>query len=130
MIIDTSALVALLRAEAETPAITTAMREANSLKMSAATVVEARVVMTAKAGSIGRRLLDTIIKEAQIEIVTLTSAQADFASQAFIDYGRGSGSQAKLNYGDCFSYALAAETGEELLYVGNDFAHTDLLSAI
>ena len=130
MIVDTSALVAVLRNEPETPEIKTALRRANSRKISAATLVEARVVMTSKAGAVGRRHLDSLIKEAQIHVIGVTPVQADLASQAFADFGRGSGSQAKLNYGDTFSYALAAETGEELLYIGDDFTHTDLRSAL
>lgn len=130
MIVDTSALVAALRNEPQASAIKTAMKRASSLKMSTATLVEARVVMTSKAGAVGRRLLDSLVKEAEVETVALTSQQADLASQAFSDFGRGSGSSAKLNFGDCFSYALAAHTGEELLYIGDDFAHTDLPSAL
>ena len=86
--------------------------------------------MSSKAGAVGRRLLDSLVKEARIVTVPLTAAQADLASQAFTDFGRGSGSLAKLNYGDCFSYALAAETGENLLFVGDDFTRTDLRSAL
>lgn len=86
--------------------------------------------MSSKAGAIGRRLLDSLVKEADIAVVPLTAAQTDLASQAFTDFGPGSGSPAKLNYGDCFSYALSAETGEDLLFVGDGFAHTDLRSAL
>lgn len=130
MIIDTSALIAILRNEPATPRIKDALRQAESRQISAATLVEARVVMTSKTGASGRRHLDSLVKEARIETVDVTPVQADLASQAFTDFGRGSGSPAKLNYGDCFSYALAADTGEALLYVGEDFTHTDLRSAL
>lgn len=130
MIIDTSALIAILRNEPATPRIKDALRQAESRQISAATLVEARVVMTSKTGASGRRHLDSLVKEARIETVDVTPVQADLASQAFTDFGRGSGSPAKLNYGDCFSYALAADTGEALLYVGDDFTHTDLRSAL
>ncbi|WP_120006878.1 type II toxin-antitoxin system VapC family toxin [Nesterenkonia muleiensis] len=130
MVVDTSALVAVLRNEAAAAAVLKALRHAPSLTMSAAALVEARAVMSSKAGPVGRRLLDSLIREVQIATVPLSAAQADLASQAFTDFGRGSGSPAKLNYGDCFSYALAAETGEELLFVGDDFTHTDLRSAL
>lgn len=130
MIVDTSALVAILRNEPETPKIKNALRRASSRSISAATLVEARVVMTSKAGAVGRRHLDSLIKESRIEVIDVTPAQADLASQAFTDFGRGSGSQAKLNYGDTFAYALAAHTGEELLFIGDDFTHTDLRSAL
>src|SRR5690625_3891390 len=85
------------------------MQRASSLKMSSATLVEARAVMTSRAGAVGRRLLASLVKADRVEIVALTSAQADLASQAFSDSGRGSGSPAKLHYGDCFSYDLAAQ---------------------
>lgn len=130
MIVDTSALVAVLHNEAAATAVLRALRHAPSLKISAATLAEARVTMSSNAGPVGRRLLDSLVREAQIATVPLSPAQADLASQAFTDFGRGSGSPAKLNYGDCFSYALAAETGEELLFVGDDFTQTDLHSAL
>ena len=76
------------------------------------------------------RRLDDLLREAQIVIEPVTEAQARIARDAYRDYGRGSGHPARLNFGDCFAYALARETGERLLFKGDDFAHTDVTPAI
>lgn len=126
MIIDTSALVAVLNQEPQWRDILEILRQATKRRMSSATLVEARIVMISKKGAAGRRALDRIIRDFRIEVEDLTERQADLAADAFRDYGRGSGSQAGLHFGDCFSYALADETGEPLLYVGADFSHTEI----
>jgi ribonuclease VapC len=79
---------------------------------------------------ISSRRLDDLIREAQIVIEPVTEAQAHIARQAYRDYGRGSGHPARLNFGDCFAYALARATGEPLLFKGGNFRHTDIAPAI
>jgi ribonuclease VapC len=98
--------------------------------MSAANFVEAAIVIDASRDPIATRRLDDLISEAQLVIEPVTEAQARIAREAYRDFGRGSGHPAKLNFGDCFAYALARGTGEPLLFIGNDFALTDVASAI
>lgn len=129
MIIDTSALFAVLAEEPEAPAFRRALAEAPSPKVSAATLVEARVVVEARLGPRQRRKLDALLRESSAEIVPFDEEQATIASDAYRDFGKGSGHPARLNLGDCYSYALASQTGEPLLYKGEDFSHTDLRSA-
>nr|WP_246301159.1 type II toxin-antitoxin system VapC family toxin [Microbacterium immunditiarum] len=105
-----------------------AMASANRRLMSAATYVEASVVIDARQNPVASRLFDELFDD--IEIVPATAEQARIAREAYRDYGRGSGHPARLNFGDCFSYALATERREPLLYVGGDFAHTDIRSAL
>jgi ribonuclease VapC len=71
-----------------------------------------------------------LVREAEIVIEPVTEEQAHIARQAYRDYGRGSGHPARLNFGDCFAYALARATGEPLLFKGDDFRHTDIASAV
>ena len=98
--------------------------------MSAATRVELHVVVERWRSPLHVRRTQELLLAVGVEIVPLTSEHAEIAREAFLTYGRGMNSRAKLNLGDCFSYALAKATGEPLLFVGNDFTHTDLLAAI
>ena len=98
--------------------------------MAAATFLEAAVVVDALGDPVKSRRLDALIQGLHIEIVDTTAEQARIARAAYRDFGKDSGHAAQLNYGDCFSYALAAATGEPLLYKGNDFSETDLRSAL
>ncbi|WP_159621900.1 type II toxin-antitoxin system VapC family toxin [Ruania rhizosphaerae] len=129
MIVDTSALVAVLLGEEDAEAIADALAR-GPVRISAATVVEARVVLLAKVGPHGRRRLDALLLEADVEIVPTDAAQADVAADAYRDYGKGTGHPASLNLGDCFSYALATVLREPLLYKGGDFSHTDIRSVL
>ena len=97
--------------------------------MSAATYVEAGIVADTRGPLLGRAL-DEVLADFDIEVEPLTAEQARIARQAYRDYGRGSGHAANLNFGDCFSYALAAAEREPLLFVGDDFGHTDIRSAL
>lgn len=127
MVIDTSALVAILLNEPERRIFTEAIEEAESRLLSAASLVEASMVLETKFGSEGARQLDLLIERADIEIVAVDAEQARAARRAFSQYGKGR-HPAGLNYGDCFTYALARVLGETLLYKGEDFSHTDLTS--
>jgi ribonuclease VapC len=130
MIIDASALIAILRNEAEAVHCARAIEEAPRRRISAANFLEAAIVIDGSRDPVASRRLDDLLREAQICIEPVTETQARLAREAYRDYGRGSGHPARLNFGDCFAYALARETGEPLLFKGNDFAHTDVTCAL
>lgn len=129
MILDTSALIAVLQAEPEADAVLAALERADSVSVSAATLVEACVVADGARDPVRSARFDALVDAIAPEVVPLDAAQAAIARRAYRDYGRGSGHPARLNLGDCFTYALAATRRDPLLYVGQDFAHTDLPSA-
>ncbi|MBI1758949.1 MAG: type II toxin-antitoxin system VapC family toxin [Actinobacteria bacterium] len=130
MIIDTSALIAILRAEPEAAACAKAIEAAGHRRMSAANFLEAAVVMDSVRDPVVSRRFDELITTAEIRIEPVTGTQARIARDAYRDFGKGSGHPAGLNFGDCFAYALAKELGEPLLFKGNDFVHTDLTPAV
>jgi ribonuclease VapC len=128
MVIDTSAVFAILEGESEQRRFREAIEAADSRRMSVATFVEASIVADRRRGAEGLRDLDRLVARASIEIVPLDSEQGQAARDAFSRFGKGR-HRAALNYGDCFSYALAATLGEPLLCKGDDFIHTDILVA-
>jgi ribonuclease VapC len=130
MIIDASALIAILRGEPEAADCATAIEVASVRRISAANFLETAIVIDASRDPIASRRFDDLLSEARIDIKPVTEAQARIAREAYRDYGRGSGHPARLNLGDCFAYALARETGEPLLFKGDDFTHTDVTPAI
>lgn len=129
MIVDSSALVAILRREAGFERIVDVLL-ARDARISAATLVEARIVVGSYLGMPGRRQLEALLAKAEVEIVAFDAEQAGAAADAYRDYGRGSGHPARLNLGDSFGYALAYVRDEPLLYVGDDFSRTDVRSAL
>jgi ribonuclease VapC len=129
MIVDTSALVAILRGEAERDAFTRAVRVNAPARISAANYFEAGIQIDNKEDPVRGHLLDAFIVRSRMEIVPVSVGQAKIARQAYRDYGKGSGHPAQLNFGDCFAYALAKEADEPLLFKGNDFIHTDIRDA-
>jgi ribonuclease VapC len=128
MIIDTSAIIAILRDEPEAMVFARAIADATVRRVSAVNFVESAVVIDASRDPIATRRFDDFIREANISIEPVTEVQAQIARNAYRDFGRGSGHSAKLNFGDCFAYALAKELGEPLLFKGDDFAHTDIVT--
>lgn len=126
MIVDSSALIALILQEPGHQKIGRVLRAEDKLHMSAATWVELGVVADRRLSEANRRRLDAMIDGLGIVLVPLSAAQARRARQAHRRYGLGSGSLARLNMGDCFSYALAIELDEPLLFAGDDFTHTDV----
>jgi len=128
MVIDTSALIALLNNEPESARLALAIESDATRLISAATVVEAGLVIEARYGPEGGRELDLLIAKAGLSIEAVTPEQAEVARGAWRRFGRGRHS-AGLNFGDCFSYALAKVTGEPLLYQGGDFTHTDIAAS-
>ena len=129
MIIDTSALVAILRDEPEAEICARAIESATARRVSAVNFVEAAVVIDGSRDPIASRRFDELLREAQILVEPVTEIQARLARDAYRDFGKGSGHSAKLNFGDCFAYALAKLTGESLLFKGDDFMQTDIKSA-
>ncbi|WP_147916631.1 type II toxin-antitoxin system VapC family toxin [Ruania zhangjianzhongii] len=128
MIVDTSALIAVLLGEDDAP-VFARLLAARPVRISAATLVEARIVIESRVGPAARRRLEDLLHTIQAEVVPVDEEQAFVASEAYRDYGRGSGHAAGLNFGDCFSYALATTRREELLYKGEDLGHTDIRRA-
>ena len=129
MIVDRSALLAILFSEADADRYASAITEAESCRISAATFVESAVVVDMQTAETGGRQLDTLLRRAGILIEPLTEEQAHVARQAYADFGKGR-HPAGLNLGDCFSYALAKVSGEPLLFKGQDFSQTDITSAL
>jgi ribonuclease VapC len=129
MVIDTSAIVAVLFGEADAARFETAMVHADRCLISAATRVELSCVVEGRKGNAGRADLDAFLKLLAPEIVALTDIQADIAVDAFRRFGKGR-HKAGLNIGDCFAYALARHAGEPLLFKGSDFGLTDIVSAL
>src|SRR5258705_3500221 len=129
MIIDTPALVAILRDEPEAKDCASAIERNPIRRLSAANFVESALVIDGSRDPIASRRFDDLVREAHIAIEPVTEAQARIAREAYRDFGKGSGHPAKLDFGDCFAYALAQTTGETLLFKGEDFIHTDVISA-
>ena len=127
MIIDTSALIAILRNEPEAKDCALAIERNEIRRVSAANFVETALVIDGSRDPIASRRFDDLVKEAQIGIEPVTEAQARVAREAYRDSGKGSRHPANLNFGDCFAYALAKTTGEPLLFKGADFIHTDII---
>lgn len=129
MILDASALIAILRDEPEAEAFSKAIASAKIRRVSAVNYVECAVVIDSGRDPVASRKLDQLIREAGISIEAVTESQARVAREAYRDFGKGSGHAAGLNLGDCFAYALAKETAEPLLFKGGDFLHTDVTHA-
>jgi len=126
VIVDTSALIAVLRGEPEAAGFVNALAGSTNAKMSAGTYLEASIVVDANRDPVLSARFDELVDAAAIEISPVDALLARVARQAYRDYGKGSGHPAGLNYGDCFAYALARSTGDALLCKGDDFVHTDI----
>lgn len=129
MVIDTSALLAVLQNEPERHTFNQAIESADTRSLSAASFVELSMIIESRYGPEGIRDLDLFLSRARIDLVPLDTDQAYLARQAFRQYGKGR-HPAALNFGDCFAYALAKNLAEPLLFKGNDFSQTDLTTAI
>jgi ribonuclease VapC len=125
MVIDSSALIAILLGEPVANALAEAIAADARRMMSAFSVLECGIVIEAKKGDAGGQALDLLIHRAHIEVIALTGEQMELARAAWRKFGKGR-HPAALNIGDCCSYALAKYTGEPLLFVGDDFAQTDI----
>ncbi|MFZ0214436.1 MAG: type II toxin-antitoxin system VapC family toxin [Candidatus Dormiibacterota bacterium] len=124
MIVDTSAIIAILRDEAGAAALA----RARAPKISAATYLETAIVVDANRDPVLSRRFDDVLSVAGVEVQSVTREQAEVARQAYRDFGKGSRHPAGLNLGDCFAYALAHAAREPLLFKGADFSETDVAS--
>ncbi|MDQ2860078.1 MAG: type II toxin-antitoxin system VapC family toxin [Pseudomonadota bacterium] len=125
MVIDTSAIVAILLGEPQAERLAEAIEQGAPRRLSAASLLEASIVIEARKGEDGVRDLDLLVYRSGIEIVPFDEEQSQVARLAWRRYGKGR-HPAGLNLGDCFSYALAKVTGSALLYIGKDFSQTDV----
>jgi ribonuclease VapC len=129
VIIDTSAIIAVLRDERDAVSFARAIADATTRRISAVNFVESAVVIDASRDPIATRRFDDFMKEASISIEPVTAEQAQIARAAYRDFGKGSGHPARLNFGDCFAYALAKDHSAPLLFKGKDFSQTDIAVA-
>lgn len=129
MILDTSALLAILLDEPDAHAIAAAMASAAQRRISAVNWLETAIVITGRRGERGAELFRALVAKLQPEIVPVDSGQAESAYAAWLAYGKGR-NPAALNLGDCFAYALAKRLAEPLLFKGDDFARTDIRPAV
>ena len=129
MIVDSSALLAILFDENDAATYARAIADADACRISAANFVEVAIVVEAQTRASGSRQFDAFFRRAGIVIEAVTEQQAHIARQAYTDFGKGR-HRAGLNFGDCFAYALAKTSGEKLLFKGEDFKRTDISSAI
>ena len=130
MIVDTSAIVAILKNEPGWELLSQYLESSRSSKMSASSYFELCIVVDRWKNPTLSSRVDELIQQFKIEIEPFSFEQARIARQAYRDYGRGSGHPANLNFGDCFSYALARARREPILFKGGDFSQTDLPSAV
>jgi ribonuclease VapC len=128
MVVDASALAAILFGEPEQLQFIEIIEAADSRRLSAATFVEASIIVESRLGAAGLHDLDRFLVSAEIELLTVDAEQARIARAAFSRFGKGRHA-ARLNFGDCFAYALAKTLGEPLLCKGGDFARTDVALA-
>ena len=125
MIVDTSAVLAVLFAEADAEVYARSIIETSPCRMSAANLLETAIVVESRIGLAAGHHLDHFLEKAGMELVPVTPQQVEAARLAWRRFGRGN-HPARLNFGDCFAYALAQATGEPLLFKGKDFAQTDI----
>lgn len=130
MIVDSSAVVAIVRREPDAAVLADAIDLQDTPRLSAAGFLEIAIVIDSRRNPAVSRRLDEFLVSAGIVIEPVTERQARIAREAYRDYGKASGHPARLNFGDCFAYALARDLNEPLLFKGDDFRHTDIKPAI
>jgi ribonuclease VapC len=130
VIVDTSAIIAILTEDDDAAVYAQAIAGADVRRLSAASYLECGIALDSQRDPIISRGLDELIQEAEFVVEPVTERQARLARHAYADFGKGSGQRAGLNFGDCLSYALALDLREPLLWKGNDFVHTGVQSAL
>jgi ribonuclease VapC len=130
LIVDTSAIIAILRDEPDADRYARALAEASDPLISAGTYLEAAIVIDANRDPVLSGRFDDLLAVAAVQVEPVTARHAEIARQGYRNFGKGSGHPAGLNFGDCFAYALSRTTGKPLLYKGLDFAQTDVESAL
>jgi ribonuclease VapC len=128
MVLDSSAVLAILQGEPEAGAFALSIERAERVLISAVSVLEVGIVIESRRGAEGAGDLDAFLREGLVEVAAFDADQTALARQAFRRYGKGR-HPAALNFGDCAAYALAKVSGEPLLFKGNDFSHTDVARA-
>jgi ribonuclease VapC len=129
MIVDSSAIIAILRGEPEASSFSVAIDTAPIRRISAVSFVEAAGVSDGSRNPVLSRRFDDFVIRADLRVEPVSASQARIAREAYRDFGKGSGHPARLNFGDCFAYALAKEYNEPLLFKGSDFSQTDIMPA-
>jgi ribonuclease VapC len=129
MVLDSSAIVAIFRREEGHDLLERKIDEAEIVLIGAPTLVESALVLARLTGTDQRFRLEAYLRRVDARVIAFTEDHYSLAAEAFLRFGRGSTSKAKLNYGDCLTYAVAAWAREPLLFVGSDFGHTDLVAA-
>ena len=129
MVIDSSALLAILFQESDARMFAAAIEAESAPIISAASVVEVGAVLLSRRAKGARKDLADFLRESAVQVAAVDQNQTELALDAFEHYGKGRGHPAQLNFGDCFSYALAKATGKPLLFKGTDFSKTDVLAA-
>lgn len=130
MIVDSSALIAILFDEPASDRLLETILNAEHVRVSVATALEVSIVAVGRDGPAIESEVDLLFSRCRVELVPVDGVQLTLARNAFLTYGKGRHHPAKLNFGDCFSYALAKATGEPFLFKGDDFTHTDIVSAL
>jgi ribonuclease VapC len=130
VIVDTSALVAILRAEPDADIFVTALSRAGDPKLSAGSYIETAIVVDMNRDPVLSGRLDDLIAAVRLTVEPVTARHAEIARHAYRAFGKGTNHPAGLNFGDCFAYALSRATGEPLLFKGDDFSRTDVESAL
>jgi ribonuclease VapC len=129
MILDASAVIAIIHGEPEAAEFSRLIEAAESVSISAANWLEAALVVDGSRNAILSRRFDDVLAIAGVAVEPVTEKHARLARLAYRDFGKGSGHPARLNFGDCFAYALAKSSDAPLLFKGNDFGHTDIVPA-
>lgn len=129
MVLDSSSIVAIFKQEPGWEHLERRIDEAAAILIGAPTLVETAIVLTRLTGQDQRPVLEAYLRRLDARVVDFTEAHYSAAAEAFVRFGRGFNSKSNLNFGDCLSYAVAQVAGDELLFTGNDFTHTDLGAA-
>ncbi len=129
MVLDSSAIVAIFKEEVGYQALEQKIDEATTILIGAPTLVETAIVLTRVSGKDQRATLEAYLRRIDARIVEFNETHYSIATDAYLRFGRGYHSKANLNYGDCLAYSVARLAGEPLLFVGDDFVHTDILVA-
>ncbi len=130
IVVDSSALIAIALLELDADLFGQAIEADEDPVVCTSTAVECGIVLTRRFGAKGRIRYDRMLQAGRLRLIPFAADHVDLALDAFEQYGKGGGHPAQLNFGDCFSYALAKSTGRPLLYKGSDFSHTDIRSAL
>jgi ribonuclease VapC len=130
VIVDSSAVIAIVQHESDATILFGAFRHAGTVSMSVASLLETAIVVDSKRDPVASNELERFFDRVKMRFIPVDERQARIARNAYRDFGKGSGHPARLNFGDCFAYALAKARDEPLLYKGSDFSHTDVRPAL